>query len=112
MKKSIDIKLNNKEVSFEFTIRRLAKFEKALGNSLFYVMSSGGMLKAMDINFTVAGVACATSDEMSLDAAADLIQKHCDNGGTLDEINNAIYQAVIASGIYIKTDNGETNKGN
>ena len=83
-----------------------------LGTSLFYVMSTGGMLKAMDINFTVAGVACGISDDMSLDDAADLIQAHCDNGGTLDEINNAIYQAVIASGIYIKAENKDTNRGN
>ena len=38
MKKSVEFKLCGKEAKLEFNIMRLAKFEKALGQSLFYIM--------------------------------------------------------------------------
>ena len=38
MKKSVEFKLCGKEAKLEFNIMRLAKFEKALGQSLFYII--------------------------------------------------------------------------
>ena len=102
MKKSVEFKLCGKEVKLEFNIMRLAKFEKALGQSLFYIMSTNGILRSMDINFTIAGLAFGLEKELTLEEAADTIQKHCDQGGILDDINDAIYRGIIASGLFIK----------
>lgn len=102
MKKAIEFQLCGKTASIEFTILRLAKFEKALGQSLFYIMSTNGILRSMDINFTIAGLAYGLEKELTLEEAADTVQKHCDEGGLLDDINDAIYRGIIASGLFIK----------
>ena len=80
MKKAVEFKLCGKSASIEFNIMRLAKFEKALGHSLFYIMSTNGILRSMDINFTIAGLAYGLEKELTLEEAADTIQKHCDEG--------------------------------
>ena len=66
MKKSVEFKLCGKEAKLEFNIMRLAKFEKALGQSLFYIMSTNGILRSMDINFTIAGLAFGLEKELTL----------------------------------------------
>ena len=111
MVKGITVTINKKAQSMAFNIKRLAKFEQYIGKSLFFVMSTGGILKSMDINFTLAGVATALDKELSLDEAAELVQAHCDGGGLLDDINDGIYRAIIASGLFVKQD-GAGNKGN
>ena len=110
MKKDIVFKLCGKDTAISYNILRLSKFEKAIGQSLFFVMSAGGVLKAMDINFTLAGLAYGLKDELTIAEAAELVQKHCDEGGLLDDINDAIYRAIVASGLFIKTDAGEATK--
>lgn len=52
MKKAVEFKLCGKSASIEFNIMRLAKFEKALGQSIFYIMSTNGILRSMDINWS------------------------------------------------------------
>lgn len=111
MVKGITVTINNRAQAMAFNIKRLAKFEQYIGKSLFFAMSTGGILKSMDINFTLAGVATALDKELSLDEAAELVQAHCDGGGLLDDINDGIYRAIIASGLFVKQD-GTANKGN
>ena len=102
MKKTVTFNLAGKDTELMYSILRLAKFEKAIGSSLFYVMSTGGILHAMDINFTIAGIAYGLKEELTLEEAADLVQKHCDEGGLLDDINDAIYRGIVAAGLFIK----------
>ncbi|MDD2960284.1 MAG: hypothetical protein PHR92_17520 [Lachnospiraceae bacterium] len=109
MVKSVTVTINNKTQAMAFNIKRLAKFEQYIGKSLFFVMSTGGILKSMDINFTLAGVATALNKELTLDEAAELVQAHCDGGGLLDDINDGIYRAIIASGLFVK--NEKASKG-
>jgi len=110
MEKEITVNINGKDTAIKYNIKRLARLERSINQSLFYVMSTGGILKAMDINFTIAGLACGMPTELSLDEAADMLQKYCDDGGLLDDINDAIYRGIIASGLYVKGEGSETGK--
>jgi len=76
--------------------------KKHLDRAFFYIMSTNGILRSMDINFTIAGLAFGLEKELTIEEAADTIQKHCDEGGILDDINDAIYRGIIASGLFIK----------
>lgn len=111
MIKSVTVTINGKPQSMAFNIKRLARFEQYIGKSLFFVMSSGGILKSMDINFTVAGIATALDKEMTMDEAADLVQAQCDGGGLLDDLNDGIYRAIIASGLFVKNEDS-ASQGN
>lgn len=114
MKKSIDFKVGDKSYSLMFNTKALAAAERSIGRSLVFmlgqVMVNPSMGNAINIDFTVACLNAGIQDKPKDFDAYDFIDSYCEQGGNLDELNAYIFEAIIASGLFIKGDSKATEK--
>lgn len=101
MKKSVEIKIGDKTHELCYNIRTLDKYERLLGKSITFLFAVGttSLVRQTDIRFTVSGMITGLhlKDE---DAAYDLIDLYCEAGGSLDQLNAKIIEAVLATGLF------------
>ena len=103
MKKAIEFEQGNKKYTLMFSIRSLAGMERSLGRSILYLLASGikGIVNQANIDFTAAGIKHGLQELGDKDPY-DWIDEFCEAGGTLDEINGHIIEAITASGLFTK----------
>lgn len=108
MKKAIEFEQGKKKYTFMFSIRSLAGMERSLGRSILYLLTSGlkGIVSQATIEFTAAGVKYGLQELGDKDPY-DWIDEFCEEGGTLDDINGHIIEAITASGLFTKGKNPE-----
>ena len=103
MKKTIPFDLFEKGQTIYFDIDRLAQLENVLGDSIINVVHRGNA----GVNFCLAGLLVGLQheyDKATRDFYAGKIDEYLDNGGTLDELAVPIIRAVLASGIFGKSE--------
>ncbi|SEJ60295.1 hypothetical protein SAMN05660742_111128 [Propionispira arboris] len=99
MKKTVQIKIDGKEKTIYFDIRRLAKLEQDIGTSILGVFR-GGVVQKANINFTVAGLRNGLTENISVDEAFDTIEACCNAGSDIDEINSKLIEAILETGLF------------
>lgn len=112
MKNDFDMELKNgKHVVLSFSIRTLRQLEKALGTSIIALYLTRED-KAFTIDTIVQGLKFGSEDVADDEAAYDLIQAHCDAGGSIADIGAGVMKAVLATGLFDNRKNMETDKEN
>ncbi len=90
---------DGKTIRICFTIKTLRQLEKALGTSII-ALYSVNTDRAFAIDTIVNGLKAGTDDVISDDDAFNLLQSHCDAGGSLEEVGASIMEAVLATGLF------------
>lgn len=104
MKKQVIIKVGNKEYTLCFTIAKMDKLEGMLGRSLISILSSVvNLLPKLDINFTACSLICGLEGkQLNKEQAYDVIQDYCDAGGSIDDLNGSIIEAICKTGLFTR----------
>ncbi len=114
MKKSVEVKIGEKSYSLMFNTKALAAAERSIGRSLVFMLGqvvvNPAMGNAINIDFTVACLNVALQDKPKDFDPYDFIDAYCEEGGTLDELNAYIFEAIVASGLFTKGDSKTTEK--
>ena len=99
---------DGKQLVLCLTIRDMMALEQEIGKSLFSVIAETGRgsLRPMDLQYTVAALRWALPSPEEDAAIIGIIEEHC-AGGTLDDINQAILQAIFATGLFTRGKNDE-----
>lgn len=109
MKKTIPFDLFEKGQTIYFDILRLAEFENVMGAPIQQIIQSGNA----GINFCLAGLRVGLKHHnRRADAAfyAEKIGGYLDDGGTIDDIAVPIIRAILASGLFGKTESAEAEE--
>ena len=114
MKKSVEVKIGEKSYSLMFDTKALAVAERSIGRSLVFmlgqVVMNPAMGNAINIDFTVACLNASLQDKPKDFDPYNFIDDYCEAGGTLDELNAHIFEAIVASGLFTKGDSKTTEK--
>lgn len=96
---------DGKQLVLCLTIRDMMALEQEIGKSLFSVIAETGRgsLRPMDLQYTIAALRWALPSPEEDAAIIGIIEEHCATGGTLDDIN----QAIFATGLFTREKNGE-----
>jgi len=101
MKKTINFDLFEKGQSIYFDILRLAELEKALGMPITAIITR----QETGIGFCLTALRIGMKQHYrrgTEEFYADLMEKHFDNDGTLEDILVPIIRALMASGVFGK----------
>ena len=100
---------DGKQLVLCLTIRDMMALEQEIGKSLFSVIAETGRgsLRPMDLQYTIAALRWALPSPEEDAAIIGIIEEHCATGGTLDDINQAILQAIFATGLFTREKNDE-----
>lgn len=100
MKKTVEIKVDNKTFELMFNIQKLMILEKRIGQSITYLFSKGSdyLVKSLDIGFTNYSLQIGLN--ISEDEAFNLIDEYCNEGGTIDLLNGKIMESILATGLF------------
>ncbi len=111
MKKQTVLKMaDGRQFTLCLSIRDMLAIEQEIGKSLFSVIAEMGQgnLRPLDLRFTIAALRWALPSPGDETAVISLIEEHCALGGTLDDINQVLLQAIFATGLFSRGKNGET----
>lgn len=102
MKKSIPFEAFGQNQFIFFDIKRLMQLEQATGRSVQSIIASGDV----SLSFIINGLAVGMRQHYKDGAAAwtERIQKHFDDGGNIDDIGVPLIRAILASGIFGKSE--------
>ena len=109
MKKQTAFKMaDGRQLMLCLTIRNMMALEQEIGRSLFSVVEemSHGSLR-MDLRYTIAALRWALPRLQEEDAVIQLIEEHCAAGGTIDDINQALIETMLATGVFTRGKNDE-----
>ena len=102
MEKYTEIKMSGKMFKLSFNIRRLAKLEREAGKTVMELLQAISVTGTISIDTTIVAFANSQTEPLQLNEAADVLQEYCDNGGSLNELNIALIEAIYESGIVIR----------
>ncbi len=120
MKKTVVFKIGQEKHELLFTIKSIAKMEKAYGQSItrflqgifgaIVTVDENGKTKVDtsyqdkigDIDFVKCGLECGLVGKTDNFDAYDFMDKYCENGGILIELFNYIVEALLDTGLFIK----------
>lgn len=86
----------DKNLELRFTARRAEKLEALLGESLL-----DGLQKTDRIGVTVQFIACGA--DIPKNEALDVYDEFVENGGTINDAANVIFEALVNGGFISKT---------
>lgn len=110
MKKQTAFKMaDGRQLMLCLTIRGMMALEQEIGRSLFSVVEemSRGSLRWLDLRYTIAALRWALPRLQEEDAVIQLIEEHCAAGGTIDDINQALIETMLATGVFTRGKNDE-----
>jgi hypothetical protein len=90
---------DGKKLNLCFTIKSMRNMERELGQSLLFLVMQG-RIKSMTIDFAVAGMKNSIEELKKDEDVYELIQNHCDAGGSIFDVIRSIEEALIATGIF------------
>lgn len=120
MKKTVVFKIGQEKYELLFTIKSIAKMEKAYGQSItrflqgifgaIVTVDENGKTKVDtsyqdkigDIDFIKCGLECGLVGKIDNFDAYEFIDEYCENGGILIELFNYIVEALLDTGLFIK----------
>ena len=120
MKKTVVFKIGKEKHELLFTIKSIAKMEKAYGQSITRFLQGifGAVVtvdengktkvdtsyqdKIGDVDFIKCGLECGLVGKIDNFDAYEFIDKYCANGGILIELFNYIVEALLETGLFIK----------
>ena len=91
------------------TIRDMMALEQEIGKSLFSVIAEmgRGSLRSLDLQYTVAALRWALPAPAEDAEIIGIIEEHCAAGGTIDDINQALIETMLATGVFTRGKNDE-----
>lgn len=120
MKKTVVFKIGKENYELLFTIKSIAKMEKAYGQSItrflqgifgaIVTVDENGKTKVDtsyqdkigDIDFIKCGLECGLVGKTDNFNVYEFIDEYCANGGILIELFNYIVEALLETGLFIK----------
>lgn len=90
---------NGDKLQLCFTIKGMRNMEREMGQSLLFLVLQG-RAKSMTIDFAVAGLKNSVEELESDDDVYELIQRHCDAGGSIFDVIRSVEDALLATGIF------------
>lgn len=103
MKKEVNFKTaDGKDLKLSLNIRDLRQIEREVDCSLYALMTdiTRGALRNMSLDFDIAILRHALPYNASEKDAEEIIEQHYLSGGTLDDINQAMLNVLLASGAF------------
>ena len=102
MKNTIPIEAFGPNQFIYFDIKRLMQLEQLTGKAVQGVIASGDI----SLNFIINGLAVGMRQHYKDGTAVwtERVQKHFDNGGSLDDLGIPLLRAIMASGIFGKPE--------
>ena len=110
MKKQTTFKMaNGRPLTLCLTIRDMMAIEQEIGKSLFSVIAEmgHGSLRSLDLQYTIAALRWALPAPAEDAEIIGIIEEHCAAGGTIDDINQVLVQAIFVTGIFTRGKNDE-----
>lgn len=102
MKKEVIFTQGNKEYKISFTIRSIAELERSIGRSIISMYASGaGIIRMCGIEFTANALRYGMVNIGDRDPY-DVIDEFCEDGGLIDTLNGRIFDALAATGFFMK----------
>jgi hypothetical protein len=100
MKKTVPFEVFGPNQFLMFDILRLSELEKAVGKTINELVTNGNA----GVEFCLKALPIGMKQHYRPDPReyAERIEKHLENGGTLNQIEVPIIKAILASGIYGK----------
>lgn len=112
MKKNIEFESAGKKYSLLYTIKSLQGVERFTGRSLVLLieqlLTNPAAANQVNITFTVGGIQYGLQGQNKDFDAYEWVDKFCDNGGVLNDLNSYILQGILATGLFTRGTAKET----